>query len=84
MGIGLFYLSQFAQAEKFLLNTQQMGIVLISSMGPRMQNILLSIILPGIPLHPPLLVNHFQQFQIQHLLLWTLSSKKMSSDEIKS
>ena len=52
---GLFSSLPFAQIEKFLLSAQQRGIVIISSMGPRMQYSPLSIFLPGIPLHPPLL-----------------------------
>ena len=59
MGRGLFYSPPFAKVEKFLLSAQQMEIAIISSMGPRMPYTLLSIFLPGIPLHPPLLVNHF-------------------------
>lgn len=59
----LFYSPLFAQVEKFLLSAQQMEIVIISSMGPRMQYTPLSIFLPGIPLHPPLLSITFDYFK---------------------
>lgn len=63
MGRELFYSPPFALVEKFLLSAQQMEIVTISSIDPRMQYTPLGIFLPGIPLHPPRLSVTFDNFK---------------------